>query len=607
MERNKLYLFLVLLLMLTGCGKALFVRPPVDEAISTLIDREIRCENFPQTTCAIDSELHNLADQAFSNSLTDSPKHFVSVLNYGQDALLTRIHLIRAAKKSIDLQTYIWANDEVGQFVFNELLKAARRGVKVRVIVDQITVKEDPALLAKLATSHINLEIAFYNPVFSHGKTTPLTLTQGMFSFKRIDQRMHNKILVVDEQIGIVGGRNIENKYYDYDPAYSFKDRDVIVIGPAVKEKRESFEQYWNNEVVVKAIYLVDVGKEIIKLDREEPYTLFNEPEMSLFSDIDILANRFSISQERQAISPFSVGMVKFYADLPGKPPKRRVKEYKNNPAALREVLRSTTKSLTVQTPYLVLSRTARATLKKMKKQNPDLEITISSNSLASTDVHMIYGITFKQKREIVKNLEANLYEFKPFPGGAREYILRYDRLISVDSPEDHSNPPEQSERLPVMNNGLRVGLHAKSFVVDSNIVVVGSHNLDPRSANINTESVVIIWDEKIASAIEQSILLDTKPQNSWIIAKRETVPFISYFSNIIGSISSLLPVLDVWPFRYTSSYELNKGMEPIPADHPDFYTHYKDVGQFPEVNLSLQSIQTRLIKTFGGFIAPLM
>ena len=170
-------LLLVSVVMLFGCGKTVHVRPAIDESVSALIDIEIRCPDYPQATCAIDSELQALADKAFSDSTIKKPKHYVSVLNYGQDALLARIHLIRAAKKSIDFQTYIWANDEVGQLFFYELLEAAKRGVKVRIIVDQITVKENPDVIAMLATSHINLEIAFYNPVFSHGKTTPLTLT----------------------------------------------------------------------------------------------------------------------------------------------------------------------------------------------------------------------------------------------------------------------------------------------------------------------------------------------------------------------------------------------------------------------------------------------
>jgi hypothetical protein len=106
---------------------------------------------------------------------------------------------------------------------------------------------------------------------------------------------------------------------------------------------------------------------------------------------------------------------------------------------------------------------------------------------------------------------------------------------------------------------------------------------------------------------LEKNIFFDTEPANSWVIGKREKVPFISHFSEIIGNISQMLPVFDVCPFQYSSSFQLKEGMEPLPTDHPDFYKHYSDVGQFPEMNVSLKAAQTRMIKAFGGFTAPLM
>ncbi|TNF53087.1 hypothetical protein EP227_06480, partial [bacterium] len=317
----KRFVFLLLGIIVTGCLQASHTPMKADEMFSGFIETEISCSDFPEDTCAIQSEFQDLADRVFARSTPDDPQHFVSILNIGQDALLARLHLIRAARKSIDLQTYIWANDEVGQLVFHELLEAARRGVQVRLIVDQVTVTEDPVLLARLATAHKNLEISFYNPTFSRGQTTPLTLTTGvLFSFRKINQRMHNKVLIIDEQIGIVGGRNIENKYYDYSGEYNFKDRDVIVIGPAVTQMREFFERYWSNEVVVKAFHLIDVDQEIKKLQSNTEPTLMDKPDRSFFSEIDSLASEYSLSKERPAMRPLPVRRVKYTADLPGKP-----------------------------------------------------------------------------------------------------------------------------------------------------------------------------------------------------------------------------------------------------------------------------------------------
>jgi phosphatidylserine/phosphatidylglycerophosphate/cardiolipin synthase-like enzyme len=599
---------LVLVIISVGCVKDTQMRMQVDETVAERIDTEIRCAGYPEDTCAVDSEFHELADRAFHNSTPEAPQHFVSLLNIGYDALLARIHLIRAAKKSIDLQIYIWANDEVGRLVFYELLQAARRGVKVRIIVDQMTVTETPKLLARLATAHKNLEISFYNPTFTRGKTTPLTLTTGaLFSFRKINQRMHNKVLIVDGRIGIVGGRNIENKYYDYNPTYNFKDRDIIVIGPAVTQMSESFERYWNDEVVVKAIYLVDVGQEVIKLDESGTPVFSDEPDLELFLAIDGLADNFSICTERPECSPFSVGRVQFVADLPGKPSRDEYRDHGDSSGTMGGVMGSAQKSLTIQTPYFVLSRTAKRMLRKMRKQNPDFKLAVSSNSLASTDLVMIYAITFKQKRYSIKNLKIDLYEFKPFPADARQFIPRYDQLAQVQRTADNIDPSEHADLVSSVNNKPRFGMHAKSIVVDSNIAIVGSHNLDPRSENINTEVAVIIWDEEVARALERNILKDMEPRNSWVIAKRQKVPVFYLFSEFIGSISQMLPVFDIWPFHYSSSFQLKEGMEPLPAVHPDFYKHYKDVGQFPEVNQPSKTIQARLIKSFGGFTAPLM
>jgi phosphatidylserine/phosphatidylglycerophosphate/cardiolipin synthase-like enzyme len=603
------FAFLLLGIIVTGCMQASHVPPKADEMFSGLIDTEISCADFPNDTCAIQSEFHDLADSAFARSTPENPQHFVSILNIGQDALLARLHLIRAAKKSIDLQTYIWANDEVGQLVFHELLEAARRGVKVRLIVDQVTVTEDPVVLARLATAHKNLEISFYNPTFSRGQTTPLTLTTGtLFSFRKINQRMHNKVLIIDERIGIAGGRNIENKYYDYSPEYNFKDRDVIVIGPAVTQMGEFFERYWGDEVVVKAFHLIDVGQEIKKLSSGSEPTLMDKPDRAFFADIDSRANDYSLIKERPAMRPLPVSRVKYTADLPGKPTAEEIENYEDSSAALREIVTAARRSITIQTPYLILSRTALKKLKEMRRENPELQMTVSSNSLASTDLFMIYAITFKQKRKIIKNLKIDLYEFKPFPESVREYIPRYDQLLADYHSKGFDGPSyEHEELMPVHQKGPRIGMHAKSIVVDSEIAIIGSHNFDPRSISINTESAVIIRDEGIGRDLEQNILIDIEHRNSWIIAKRQKVPLVGHFSEVMGSISQMLPVFDIWPFRYSTSYQLREEMEPLPASHPDFYKHYESVGQFPEVNMLVKGIQTRLFKAFGGFTAPLM
>lgn len=600
---------LFLFLLTSGCVKDSYTYKQIDETVASLIDTEITCPGVPEDTCAIDSEFHQLAVSAFNESTPEKRMHYISLLNIGQDALLARLHLIRSAKKSIDIQTFIWANDEVGRLIFFELLKAARRGVKVRLIADQLLVQSEPGFIARLATAHENLEMSFYNPTFNLAKSKPLTIiVGGLFSFRKINQRMHNKVFIVDARIGIVGGRNIENKYYDYDQSYNFKDRDAIVIGPAVGKMRESFERYWNNKVVVRTIYLTDVGSEIKKLDDTREPGFFDKPDFFLFSDIDRQADTYSICSIRPACTPFKVSSVEFIADLPGKPTDEEAKSYGDSTSAMRNVSKSAENSLTIQTPYLVLSRHGYKSLKKMRSKYPDLKLTISTNSLASTDALMVYAMSYKHKRNFIKKLDANLFEFVPLPGDAERYIPRYEKLITEGSSDRLHDPSDDDGLMPVaVDDRPRFGIHAKSLVIDSKIAVIGSHNLTPRSVNLNTESALIIRDERVARALEANILRDTEPQNSWVIARQEKVPLLSHVSDFIGSVSQMLPFFDVWPFRYASSYQLREGMAPLSPYHPEFYKHYDNVGQFPQVNMPTKTIKTRLMKAFGGFTTPLM
>ena len=123
----------------------------------------------------------------------------------------------------------------------------------------------------------------------------------------------------------------------------------------------------------------------------------------------------------------------------------------------------------------------------------------------------------------------------------------------------------------------------------------------------LNTESGFIIYDREFAAKLTTSIELDMLAENSWLVAAKEHIPFFSHVSGFFAAISRKLPIFDIWPFRYSTSYELLPGKEPVPRDHPDFFEHYKAVGNFPDVDLPLKQIQTLIISAFGGFAEPIM
>jgi phosphatidylserine/phosphatidylglycerophosphate/cardiolipin synthase-like enzyme len=143
--------------------------------------------------------------------------------------------------------------------------------------------------------------------------------------------------------------------------------------------------------------------------------------------------------------------------------------------------------------------------------------------------------------------------------------------------------------------------------VVDDHIAFVGPHNFDPHSGAYDTQVVIAIWDKQVALALKDNILRDTAPQNSWVVAPRKQTPVVSPCLNCFSGCFSLLPVFDIWPSSYSTSFELQEGMEPVAADHPEFYERYENVGQFPEVEDSGKVTETWLYKAMGGFTAPLM
>jgi len=149
--------------------------------------------------------------------------------------------------------------------------------------------------------------------------------------------------------------------------------------------------------------------------------------------------------------------------------------------------------------------------------------------------------------------------------------------------------------------------LHSKVYIIDSKAVWIGSFNLDPRSANLNTEVGVIIDDETVAKVIEADIRRDMANQNSWTIAKQQGMPVISHFNNLLSNIVGLIPIIDIWPFTHSGSFELKPEKTAIPCFDQGFYDNYKYAGPFPDVQLTEKEIKARLIKTFLGPMQPLL
>ncbi len=679
---NPLLRVLLLATLLLGSGCASLSHAERDRAAgiaSQARSQVVDCDKPDR--CALDSPLRALAGDAFSQSTQAAPRHYATILDEGETTLVARLNLIRSATRSIDLQTYIFDKDDSARLVLDELLAAARRGVKVRVLIDQLSAISDLEILAALASSHQNFELRVYNPTFGKAKLNYADYAGSVLCcFRRFNQRMHNKLLVIDDAIGVVGGRNYQDDYYDWDSEYNFRDRDVVVAGPVARGMAVNFEAYWLAPRSVPAERLNDVGATLLRQGAPPmPPADYRRP--------DRVEQVLEEAQDpayiqRMFVDPaFRVGPVRYVADLPRKHRNESASQPGNGQHVtepqLDSLIAGAQTEVLLQTPYLVLSKPARKLFEALKAREKPPRVVVSTNSVAATDNPIVYALSYKYKRRNLRELGFNIYEYKPFPLDAP---VDYRNLVpaplgTVSSSERNSSllggsaagsnarrggssgnnnrrstsePEAQrpqptpgpaarrqtdgsvverrvlraetrpsflgtkavNKPLPVTRSGARMGLHAKSLVVDRRIGVIGTHNFDPRSENYNTEGAVIIEDPAFAEALAQSILRDIHPKNSWVVAPRTKPPVLSGLNYSVGKASEALPLLDFWPWRYATDYEFQPGPdcpEPLRRQDPAFHSCYVAVGDFPEVNVGPKWLLVRMLTAFGAGLVPIL
>ncbi len=605
--------------------------------------------------CALPSPLYDLAGQASAASTPAAPRHYAVILDKGSDALLARLNLIRSARARIDLQTYIFDKDDSARLVLDELLAAARRGVKVRVLIDQLSAIADLEILAALSGAHENFSIRIYNPSFGKAKLNYLDYAGSVLCcFRRFNQRMHTKLLLVDDRIGISGGRNYQDDYFDWDAEYNFRDRDVLVAGPEASAMAVNFQAFWDARRSVPAERLNDVGRRLLRDGVPTmPVPRYLRP--ARVQEAVEQASDPAVVQARFVDPAFAVGAVRYIADLPQK--HRRERRDDDAPAApeLEALIRGAKSEVLLQTPYLVMSKQAQAMFRDMRRREPPPQVTVSTNSLAATDNPIVYSMSFKYKRRYLREFGFRIHEYKPFPedapvdyaalmpegppvaspdaqgGGSGTGRMRGPsgslgpsggsssnaasgettrRLQRTESRPSFLSSGAGSEPLPLKRAGVRMGLHAKSMVIDGETAVIGTHNFDPRSENYNTEAAVVIEDPAFASALADSIRRDMSPENAWTIAPRAKPPVFSGLDYSLGKVSEALPIFDLWPWRYATSYEFQPGPDcplPVSPKDPAFHRCYVAVGDFPEVNVGPKWLYTRVLTAFGAGLVPIL
>ncbi len=578
---NKLFAIIFTITFLSACHPSKETIKRVNDLTYIKKDKSINCPIIDETRCAIDTPLNKLYGKT-----SDIHKDYVTLLEKGEDSLLLRLHLIKAAQKSIDIQTFIWVNDDAGHLMLAELLEAAKRGVKVNIIIDQLFSMGNSWFLAELATLHENLTVKMFNPTFNEGHTSAFDFFSALACcLSNLNRRMHNKLFLVDDKYGINGGRNYNDRYFDWDKSFNYRDRDALAVGQVAFEMKESFNEFWKSPWVVPLENLDDIAYRI--LNNQEKISEWELPQKPKASMLNLNAYDYQLIEQKFIDTAIAVDNIVYFSDSPKKLFLRNrsaKKQYKQMSLKIKELILSTEKELLMQTPYLVLSRKAYRALKSLRKKKPEVEITVSTNSLSSTDAFYVYAISFKHKKKYLKNIQLTIYEYKQTPEYKSEMFVK-----------KHTSKK------------TRFGLHAKSIVIDRYTSLIGSHNFDHRSDILNTESGLIIQSSELAEELTKYIETDMLPENSWVIAPNKKIPILSFFSGMIASVSRSLPILDIWPFRYSSSFQLKPGKKAVDIYHQDFYKNHKNVGSFPDVNLSAKQIQTIIISAFAGFAEPFM
>ena len=476
---NFKHFYIVFLFALISCNSDKTTMPETD--FCATIHRD--------DSTSLSKELEDVAEQM-------KTKTGVYVLEDGSGSMVARAWLTEYAEKTIDIQYFIFSTDNVGLIACDYLIRAADRGVKVRMIVDDIMVDADIQDILTFA-SHENITVKIYNPGVNLGKNIFSKIGKFATDFRNANQRMHNKTFIVDGKVVITGGRNIADEYFDYDHEYNFRDRDILLIGKASQTVQTSFEDFWKS----------DLSKDVNSIVDDIPENATAENRFDKLHEYACNPDNFWPQiRERIATLPSTFYTIKtsgglvwldnvqFISDVPGKNDgSEGLGGGGISTTALIDLVKNAKSTIEIQTPYLITTELAQNLFKDAVDRG--VNIRILTNSLASTDNVEAFS-SYQSDRETLLKTGVRIFEFRP-DAAERTKIMTGELQ-------------EQLNHKPIF------GFHAKSMVIDNKITVVGTFNLDPRSANLNTECVVIVNSEQISKGVLEGMEIEFLPENAW-------------------------------------------------------------------------------------------
>ncbi|OJA71737.1 phospholipase [Burkholderia ubonensis] len=453
----------------------------------------------------------------------------------GAAALQMRIALARAATRTLDMQYYIATEDTTGKLLLGAALYAADRGVRVRMLVDDLNFRDIDRVMAALNT-HPNIEIRVFNP-FGASQRDVMQRTAVFFTrIDRFTRRMHNKAMIADNQVAIVGGRNLGDEYFSASPTLQFRDLDVLAAGPVTHDISASFDAYWasGSSYPLRVLNHQTFDPKELDAMRDELRAHWRE------NAEPYNAKPLNATPLAQQIARGELGLVwapaEFEADAPDKvaqptddyvsPPMRR----------LAELIRAAQQEFLAFSPYFVPHDAGVKILGDTTARG--VRVAILTNSLAATDAVAVQAGYGPYRVPLLRH-GVELYEYKARPGRPR-----------------------------LLGSRSRASLHAKAYVIDRKILVIGSMNLDPRSTHLNTELALVIHSPALAQQVATIFARATQPDESYrvqlaalsgpgaseltwigtdegVLRTYHVDPYAGLLRNVLTGVFMLLPVDD--------------------------------------------------------------
>jgi putative cardiolipin synthase len=410
----------------------------------------------------------------------------------GTEAFVLRAHSAQLAARSLDVQTYIWHADATGMYLAQRLLLAADRGVRVRLLVDDLDARAKNAGFAAIA-AHPNVEVRMFNPFATRSGSVRLA-GEGVRDFGRINRRMHNKSWIADNRIALVGGRNLGDEYFTASEEVNFVDLDFAMAGAVVRDVSESFDRFWNSTTVwpVENLDAEAVNEAALEKLRGTLAAEAKSAEAGRYAQ----ALRADDGIQRLTSGDWPMQWAEKFRFVSDDPAKVTMEERDSSRAvvasAIAPLMRDSAKSLDVISPYFVPGDVGTTLLTDRAKAG--VNVKVLTNSLAANDVASVHGGYSRHRKQLIEG-GVGMWELKPVKAGGGKSSL---------------------------TGSSGASLHTKAFTVDGKVAFVGSYNLDPRSTWLNSEQGVMVEDATLAAQLEEIFRQQTAGSHAWKVTLEE-------------------------------------------------------------------------------------